>query len=128
MAITSALVTTQGAGQHQVGASSAWNMPGRPAPTTSNAAKRSAPASGCALTTGFAVSLAVGSSGSATPTGALQSFLDKPFSQGYVIPEERWHLEIQSTTDVSFVAGSASVTATRLEDGTWIVVSGEACD
>ncbi len=76
---------------------------------------------------GFALSVPAGISGSATPEAALKSFLIRPASPNYDVPAGRWHLKVRTKTSVSFATGSTSVTATRVADNTWIVISGEAC-
>ena len=127
VAITATSASVQGALQPQTLASSSPHERGKPAQPAVTIAQTPTSASTCASMSGFALSLPAGISGSATPEAALKSFLIRPVSGNYDVPEGRWRVKVRTKISVSFATGSTSVTATKLADNKWIVLSGEAC-
>ncbi|QNK81634.1 hypothetical protein [Nakamurella sp. PAMC28650] len=79
---------------------------------------------------GFALSLAAGTRGSADPLTAARTFLREGGVSGFGTSTSRWTLH----TRAALVPGSATVTegsvslhATQLPDKTWVIDSGERC-
>jgi hypothetical protein len=97
----------------------------RPSPVS-----QSRSATGCrpgATTNGFALSIAAGAIGSATPVKAAQYFVRHGGQPGYGTPTTRWHV-VASTDDAAELRSDhANVHVSRMPNRSWIVDSGTAC-
>ncbi len=85
-------------------------------------------AASCAHGSGFALSLASGYAGWATPVEAAQQFSRQSNPAGYGTPDTVWTAGPTDTFGVSLTAGHLTVHAIRLPNGHWAIDSGQRCD
>ncbi|MBV9822612.1 MAG: hypothetical protein JO144_10265 [Actinobacteria bacterium] len=95
---------------------------------TRQAAQSLSPASGCAHSSGFALSLASGYSGWATPVLAAQQFSRQADPPGFGTPTTIWTAGAATASGVRLTAGHLSLHAVRLPNGRWAIDSGQRCD
>lgn|GEM_PF-4971745 len=92
------------------------------------AARPASTGSGCPHGSGFALSLADGYAGWATPVQAAQQFSRHGDPAGYGTVSTVWTAGAASTSGVSLTAGSLTLHAVRLPNGRWAIDSGQRCD
>jgi hypothetical protein len=95
---------------------------------TTEAARSAGPDSSCAHGSGFALSLASGYAGWATPVQAAQQFSRQGNPAGYGTPSTVWTAGAPTTSGVSLTAAHLTLHATRLPNGRWAIDSGQRCD
>ena len=86
------------------------------------------PAASCAHGSGFALSLASGYAGWATPVQAAQQFSRQSNPAGYGTPSTVWTAGTADTSGVNLTAGHLTLHAVRLPNGHWAIDSGQRCD
>lgn len=92
------------------------------------AARPAGTGSGCAHGSGFALSLASGYAGWATPAQAAQQFSRHGNPAGYGTVRTVWTAGATDTSGVSLTAGHLTLHAVRLLNGRWAIDSGQRCD
>jgi hypothetical protein len=95
---------------------------------TREAAQSASPGSSCAHGSGFALSLASGYTGWATPVQAAQQFSRQSNPAGYGTPSTVWTAGTADAAGVSLTAGHLTLHAVRLPNGRWAIDSGQRCD
>jgi len=105
-------------------------------PHTAPPAERPSPpsqslsATGCrqgAPANGFALSIAAGATGSATPLKAAEYFVRHGGQPGYGTPTTRWHVVASTTKEAELRSEHADLHVSRMPNRSWIVDSGTAC-
>jgi hypothetical protein len=111
-------------------ASATASQPTLPASATGarKTAQSASPGSTCAHGSGFALSLASGYPGWATPVQAAQQFSRQPDPGGYGTPSTVWTAGTPTASGVSVTAEHLTLHAVRLPNGHWAIDSGQRCD
>lgn len=95
-----------------------------------SAASGSLSATGCRqgdTASGFALSIAAGATGAASPVRAAQYFVRHGGRPGYGTLTTSWHVVASSTDEAELRSDHANLHVFRMPNRSWIVDSGTAC-